>query len=202
MQTAPTVQSHFRRCSRPPTATSTEPRIRRCDGGAVFRITPSGTLQRPLQLRSGPRQISQWTDSRYRRKFLRHGLPGRRQQRRHRFQDDAWRQPTVLYNFCSQSGCADGSQPNAPLIQGTDGNFYGTTSLGGTSNYGTVFKITPSGTLTTLHQLQLQRRKRTRSAPLIQGSDGNFYGTTYAGGPSNPGAIFGMTPAGALTSAA
>ena len=105
---------------------------------------------------------------------------------------------TVLYNFCSQSGCPDGSSPNAPLIQGTDGNFYGTTVHGGASSYGTVFKITPSGTLTTLHSFNFNDGS-SPIAPLIQGGDGNFYGTTYVGGANNQGAIFGMTASGSLT---
>ena len=56
---------------------------------------------------------------------------------------------TTLYNFCSQSFCADGGIPSASLVQATDGNFYGTASVGGTG--GTVFRITPSGSLTTLY---------------------------------------------------
>ncbi|HXY08041.1 MAG TPA: choice-of-anchor tandem repeat GloVer-containing protein [Terriglobales bacterium] len=72
---------------------------------------------------------------------------------------------TPLYSFCSKSDCADGYQPNAGLIQGTDGNFYGTTTFGGVSSSacsdvsppgcGTVFKITPAGKLTTLHRFHL-----------------------------------------------
>jgi uncharacterized repeat protein (TIGR03803 family) len=58
---------------------------------------------------------------------------------------------TTLHGFKS----VDGSSPAGALIQGTDGNFYGTTSLGGAGGaytaFGTVFKITPQGTLTTLH---------------------------------------------------
>ncbi len=58
---------------------------------------------------------------------------------------------TTLYSFCSQSGCTDGLEPEAVLVQGTDGNFYGTTIFGGTNGEGTVFKITPGGQLTTLY---------------------------------------------------
>src|SRR5579859_3012329 len=58
---------------------------------------------------------------------------------------------TVLYNFCQNGGCTDGSSPQCVLVEGTDGNFYGTTSGGGTDGYGTVFRITPAGKLTTLH---------------------------------------------------
>src|ERR1039457_3341095 len=52
---------------------------------------------------------------------------------------------TTLYNFCSQTNCADGVGPEAGLVQAANGNLYGTT-YGGANSYGTVFKITPSGT--------------------------------------------------------
>lgn len=58
---------------------------------------------------------------------------------------------TTLYNFCSLANCIDGIRPNGPPIQGTDGNFYGTTSAGGANGGGTIFEITPSGALTTLY---------------------------------------------------
>src|SRR5580658_5524625 len=63
---------------------------------------------------------------------------------------------TTLYSFCAETNCADGFEPTSGLVLGTDGNFYGATEWGGViaggyNGYGTVFKITPSGTLTTLH---------------------------------------------------
>ena len=103
---------------------------------------------------------------------------------------------TTLHRFTHQ----DGAGPYAGLVQGTDGHFYGTTTGGGDFKFprGTVFKITPSGALTTLHSF-------TRSeganpwAGLVQGTDGDFYGTTYRGGASGFGTVFRITPAGALT---
>ena len=60
---------------------------------------------------------------------------------------------TTLYNFCAQTGCPDGSSPVAGLVRGSDGNFYGTTEFGGIQNSeGTVFKITPTGNLTTIYR--------------------------------------------------
>jgi uncharacterized repeat protein (TIGR03803 family) len=116
---------------------------------------------------------------------------------------------TTLYSFCSQSGCTDGAFPEAPLIQGSDGNFYGTTSLGGTGYNpysgeaaGTVFKITPSGTLTTLYSFCSQSGCADGASPyaaLIQASDGNFYGTTDGLGPNLAGTIFKLTPAGTVS---
>src|SRR5450759_156770 len=81
---------------------------------------------------------------------------------------------TVLYAF----GASDGYQPYAGLVQGTDGNFYGTTLYGGTSGSGTVFKITPAGTRSTLYSFAGSIDGGYPYAGLVQGTDGNFYGTT------------------------
>jgi uncharacterized repeat protein (TIGR03803 family) len=110
---------------------------------------------------------------------------------------------TTLYNFCSQSGCSDGYYPEAGLIQASNGDFYGTTTFGGAGGVGTVFKITPSGTLTTLHSFCSQSNCTDGYYPeagLIQATNGNFYGTTYAGGGANSrGTVFKITPSGTLT---
>jgi len=102
---------------------------------------------------------------------------------------------TLLHTFSS----SDGAFPYAGLVQGSDGNFYGTTEEDGTSLYGTVFKITPSGTLTTLHNFGGGSDGANPYAALVQGSDGNFYGTTKAGGTFGEGTIFKITSAGTLT---
>jgi uncharacterized repeat protein (TIGR03803 family) len=105
---------------------------------------------------------------------------------------------TTFYSFCSKSRCADGEYTYATPVQGTDGNFYGTTYLGGSKELGTVFKVAPGGTLTTLHSFD----GATGSQPLaglVQGTDGNFYGTTYIGGSQNYGEIFKVTPSGTLS---
>jgi len=107
---------------------------------------------------------------------------------------------TTLYNFCTQSGCTDGSSPFAGLIQATNGNFYGTTYNGGASGNGTIFKITQTGTLTTLHSFCAQSGCTANPyAGLVQAANGDFYGTTYNGGSRHRGAIFKITPSGTLT---
>jgi uncharacterized repeat protein (TIGR03803 family) len=109
---------------------------------------------------------------------------------------------TTLYNFCAAAHCTDGSTPYAGLVQGTDGNFYGTTYGGGSSGNGTVFKVTPEGKLTTLHNFCSQPSCADGHGPyagLVQAVDGNFYGTTVAGGPYGDGTVFTVAPTGTLT---
>jgi uncharacterized repeat protein (TIGR03803 family) len=103
---------------------------------------------------------------------------------------------TVLHDF-GGSG-SDGDFPVASLIQARDGNFYGTTADGGPDNDGTVFKITPSGTFTTLHAF-VGTDGYNPSGALVQGSDGNFYFAVSYGGANGYGTIFKMTAAGVLT---
>jgi uncharacterized repeat protein (TIGR03803 family) len=114
---------------------------------------------------------------------------------------------TVLYSFGASP--SDGSEPTG-LIQGSDGNFYGTTqngganacsNQGGTHDCGTVFKITPTGVETVLHSFGASLADGVApSGPFLQASDGAFYGTTVAGGglcaPTGCGTLFKITPAG------
>ncbi len=96
---------------------------------------------------------------------------------------------TVLYTFAG--GSSDGADPEAGLIQGRDGNFYGNTYQGGASGLGTVFKLTPSGTETVLHAFAGGSSDGANpSANLVQSSDGNLYGSTGAGGTSGYGTFF------------
>jgi uncharacterized repeat protein (TIGR03803 family) len=100
---------------------------------------------------------------------------------------------TTLYNFCSLPLCADGNTPYGQLIQGSDGNFYGTTREGGAKGYGTIFKIAPDGTLTTLYSFCPQAGCDDGAYPyggLAQATDGSFYGTTWAGGIDDSGVVF------------
>jgi uncharacterized repeat protein (TIGR03803 family) len=109
----------------------------------------------------------------------------------------------MLHSFCSQSGCLDGAYPFAALIQATNGDFYGTTAAGGSNgNYGTIFKMTPGGTLTTIYSFCSQSGCLEGDSPyagLVQAANGDFYGTTTAGGANNTGTVFKVTPSGTLT---
>jgi uncharacterized repeat protein (TIGR03803 family) len=106
----------------------------------------------------------------------------------------------TVYSFCSQTGCADGSSPYAGLLQAPSRNFYGTTESGGAASAGSVFKLTPSGTLSVLHSFD-GSDGFTPYAGLVRAPGGNFYGTTggSGSGATISGTVFKVTPAGKLT---
>ena len=127
---------------------------------------------------------------------------------------------TTLYTFCAQPNCADGAQPDdstgGSIALGTDGNFYGTAANFGDYGDGTLFKISPSGTLTTLYEFCPDGPNCINGdisfASLVQGIDGNLYGVTPSGGLNTTGpcgagvysvgcgTVFKVTPAGMFTS--
>src|SRR5207245_5536986 len=82
----------------------------------------------------------------------------------------------------------DGGRPWGPPVQGTDGNFYGTTE------FATAYKITPSGAFTPLGAIPGQS-----FSPVIQAADGNLYGTTVDGGAIGAGTVFKISLAGKIT---
>jgi uncharacterized repeat protein (TIGR03803 family) len=104
-----------------------------------------------------------------------------------------------LFNFNSTDGSTPGS---GSLVQGFDGNLYGTTELGGAYGYGNIYKITPGGVETSLYSFCAQTSCPDGSNPsagLLQASDGNFYGATERGGANDQGTVFKITPKGFLT---
>jgi uncharacterized repeat protein (TIGR03803 family) len=180
--------------------------------GTVFKITPSGTLTTLYNfcMQGG----EQCTDGQYPSSALIQGSDGNLYGTTHGatfnygsvFKITSNGTLTKLYSFCPQQPCTDGEYPSAALVQASDGNFYGTTTLWGAHGNniagGTVFKINPSGTLTTLHSFCSLSGCADGSRPyaaLIQGTDGNLYGTTQLGGANNHGTIFKITRFGTLT---
>jgi len=108
---------------------------------------------------------------------------------------------TTLYTFCSQPNCSDGALPNE-LMLATNGNLYGVTESGGIDQTGTIFEITSSGQFTTIYRFCSQPDCNDGVhpvGPLVQGRNGNLYGTTYQGGLNGVGTIFELTPASELT---
>jgi uncharacterized repeat protein (TIGR03803 family) len=155
-----------------------------CPGGycgTVFQITPAGKLTTLHSFDgtdgSGHAALLQATDGNFYGTKFQGGANGGGTV----FKITPGGTLTTLYSFCSQTNCTDGALPYAGLVQATDGNFYGTTGERGADNAGTVFKITPGGTLTTLHSFDFT----DGAGPivgLVQATDGNFYGITGAGG--------------------
>jgi uncharacterized repeat protein (TIGR03803 family) len=119
----------------------------------------------------------------------------------------------TLYSFCSQPNCADGydyDESQGTMVQATDGNFYGTTDIGGNTTgecapygCGTAFKITPQGKFTTVYTFCSVANCADGTTPywLIQGADGSFYGAAGGGGSNKliGGTIFRLTAEGQLT---
>ena len=168
--------------------------------GAVFKLTPQGTLTLVASFGSLPAQadgrspygdLLQASDG----NFYGTALGGPHDSGLV-FKVTLGGQLTTLYGFSGP----DGQGPNAGLIQASDGNFYGTTEQGGTYKNGTVFRVTPGGVLTTLYSFgSTSTDGQLPAADLIQASDGNFYGTTESGGAYFYGTVFQMTPSGNLT---
>ena len=164
--------------------------------GTVFQLTPTGTLTVLHAFDSddgsGPLTLVQGSDGNF------YGCTngGGEEFDGTIFQLTPAGNLTTLHTF----GYNDGAGPSAGLVQGSDGNFYGTTTNGGDAyGAGTVFRISSGGDLTTLHVFGYSDGAHPKGG-LVQGSDGNFYGTTSEGGDANgDGTVFEMTPAGVLT---
>jgi uncharacterized repeat protein (TIGR03803 family) len=170
--------------------------------GTVFKITPAGTLTTLHRFDgtdgSGHAALLQATDG----NFYGTTFGGGANDGGTVFKITPGGTLTTLYSFCSQTNCTDGTFPYAGLVQATDGNFYGTTTRGGANVGGTVFKITPGGTLTTLYSFCSQANCTDGGAPaagLVQATDGNFYGTAGGGGdlscdapPGGCGTVFSL----------
>lgn len=101
---------------------------------------------------------------------------------------------TLLHTFTT----AEGQYVYGGLVQGSDGNLYGTSATGGANGVGTIFKMTTAGAVTVLHSFT-GTDGNASYWPLIQASDGNYYGVTYAGGANNEGVIFKISSNGTYT---
>ena len=102
---------------------------------------------------------------------------------------------TLLHSFNVYS---DGGFPLGRLVEGSDGDFYGMTRDGGSSNAGTVFKISPTGAFTLLKSFDYADGAWPAGG-LVEGRDGDFYGMTGNGGSNDAGTVFKISPTGAFT---
>lgn len=102
---------------------------------------------------------------------------------------------TILHVFHQDLLDKDGVFPQPTLIEGPDGSFYGATKHGGSANEGTIYRITPTGTVTILHNFSDGTVSQDGSGPaagLVLAKDGWLYGTTREGGSAGKGVVFRM----------
>jgi len=173
---------------------STSPNANSSANGTVFAITPSGTLT----------VLYGFIDGNLPKSGLTLGTDGNFYGTTFQATSDSGEvfkvtpsgSLTVLHTFTNGN---DGGAPVAPPIEGTDGNFYGTTTTGGANGWGTVYKITSSGTLATIYSFVDWAHGVDQWAPLVQGTDGDFYGVTYEGGSSGGGVAYKITASGKFT---
>jgi uncharacterized repeat protein (TIGR03803 family) len=111
-------------------------------------------------------------------------------------------QMDILAGFTGTGGQTPGANPQSTLIKDENGNLYGMARAGGASDYGTIFRVSPSGQTTILVEFTGNgpvNKGRRADRGLLRGRDGNFYGVTYGGGAADLGTVFKMTPGGLLT---
>ncbi|MBD0254257.1 MAG: T9SS type A sorting domain-containing protein [Cytophagales bacterium] len=158
--------------------------------GTIFRITASGATFSVL------RHLSSLTDGRYPSGSLVRGSDGAFYGMAPNGGSNGW---GTIFRITTGgsfsvlrhlSRTTDGSNPAGSLVQNTDGAFYGLTYSGGTTGYGTLFRITTGGSFSVLHHLDGSSQGSFPVANLVQGTDGNYYGTTSAGGTTNHGTVF------------
>ena len=162
-------------------------------GGTVFRMTPDGVLTTLHTFASNTRPYSLAAG----RDGLLYGVTGAGGSHGYGSiysiaTDGTYR---LLVSFDRTAGIWS---PQGRLVEGTDGNFYGTTINGGTYEAGTVFRMTPDGAITLLHGINGTTDGDTPYAGLVQGDDGRFYGGTQRGG-SGFGTLFAITADGDFT---
>ena len=172
------------------------------DSGTVFRMTPAGIITRlaeftgasgPLPGRGPLAPLVEGLDG----EFLGVTSAGGSNEGGTIFQMTTSGEALTLFEFDNPD-----ESPETPLTQGADGHFYGTTLTDGASGAGSIFRLTSDGTFTTLIEfsgMEGPRRGARPASALTLGDDGNLFGTTSAGGVSDAGTIFKLTPAGEFT---
>jgi len=108
-------------------------------------------------------------------------------------------QSATITNLYALNGTTDGQSPYGNLVQGPDGNFYGTTARGGANGDGTIFRVMPDGAYAVLYSFQGSPDGQMPEAGLFAGSDGNLYGTAAFGGADGAGTVFRISPSGVFT---
>jgi uncharacterized repeat protein (TIGR03803 family) len=180
------------------------------NGGSIFKVTPSGTFTLLRSLGENKRDayfpyggVVQGPDGNLYGTTLRGGVNDK---------GTVFRISTSGSDFSIIASFAgsDGENPEGTLIVGADGNLYGTTLQGGSSNRGTIFRVTTGGSVSTVYSfpslgafntlgLSTNETGANPRAGLFLAADGNYYGTAYQGGANGYGTVFRMTPGGAVS---
>jgi uncharacterized repeat protein (TIGR03803 family) len=169
------------------------------DSGTIFRISPTGSQANLYSFSDVPDganpdgQLVQGSDG----NFYGTTYNGGAYTNGSLFRISPTGNYTNLYSFNPDAN--DASYSYGGLVQGNDGNFYGTSSSGGDSGQGTVFRITPGGSYSNLHSFSGLPNGSSPTGALVQGSDDNFYGTTIYGGDNNAGTVFRISSSGSYT---
>ncbi|QNF31329.1 DNRLRE domain-containing protein (plasmid) [Adhaeribacter swui] len=167
--------------------------------GTIFKMTPSGKITILKHLRD-------YYDGSYPQGSLTQGADGNFYGMANRggnyyngsiFKITPEGKFTVLHHF--NFNYNEGAQPKGGLVQGADGSFYGMTQMKGKNNAGTIFKITATGTFTLLHHFNSATDGGTPYGNLVQGSNGQLYGMTTAGGKYKSGTVFSISPEGTFS---
>ncbi|WP_187293880.1 choice-of-anchor tandem repeat GloVer-containing protein [Gloeobacter kilaueensis] len=164
--------------------------------GTVYRLTPEGKLT-TLHSFSGSKdgfnpkgRLLKASDGNFYGTTMSGGIAGQGTL----FRITPQGQLKILYTFTSQS---DGGLPNGGLIQARDGYIYGTTSFGGANFGGTIFRLLPGESLTTIYAFGFNDGTNPASG-LTETRDGKLYGTTASSGPSGGGSVFRLDGPGSL----
>ncbi|MGH9257978.1 MAG: choice-of-anchor tandem repeat GloVer-containing protein [Vicinamibacterales bacterium] len=167
------------------------------DFGTIFRIAPNGTGYATLHSFAGGAADGQYPGTKLRNVpdgtlYGSTGAGGSGGLGTLFRYDPASDVLSVLHSFAGAP--ADGSYPSCRLRVGHDGNLYGVTFYGGDFDLGTFFRITPAGELTVLHSFAGGTDGQSPNSSLLVTPDGDFYGTTVTGGPTNKGTIYKIRP--------
>jgi len=171
-----------------------------CSCGTVFKVAPNGTESILLSFKGSngatPYSVPfvDKSDNLYGTTYT--GGAGLDGGQGTIFKIDANGKASLLYSFCTTSGCPDGGNPVAGLIADTSGNLYGVGQEGGTNGNGVVFELTAGGSLKVLYSFDYGTSGAAPDTALIRDSSGNLYGATCCGGSGGQGTIFKLSSKG------
>jgi uncharacterized repeat protein (TIGR03803 family) len=168
--------------------------------GAIFRITPAGNFKVLHHMNLHPDGGYSWSTLTEGEDGNFYGVTNSGGENTNNYGTIFKITPSGTFNVIhNMNYSADGGNSRGSLMLNSDGNFLGVASTGGANAYGTIFKLTPAGTLTVLYPFTYATDGGNPWGALVKGSDGNFYGTAANGGANGDGTIFKISLAGKFT---